>query len=105
MSTHSSIFAWEFLWREEPGRLHSPWGRKRIGHILATKQLLMFRRFLQALQIFYSSKPMYQYLLTLKEPLRLTEVSLSFILPSLSETHLPLFIPYLLLQFVSWKNT
>ena len=104
MSTHSSIFAWEFLWTEKPGRLHSPWGRKRIRHILATKQPLMFRGFLQASKIFCSSKPMYQYLLTLKEPLRLTEVSLSFIPPSLSETHLPLFIPYLLLQFVPWKN-
>ena len=24
MTTHSSILAWEFLWTEEPGRLHTP---------------------------------------------------------------------------------
>jgi len=23
-ATHSSMFAWEILWTEEPGRLHSP---------------------------------------------------------------------------------
>ena len=28
MATHSSIFAWKIPWTEEPGRLHSPWGRK-----------------------------------------------------------------------------
>ena len=28
MATHSSILAWEILWTEEPGRLHSPCGRK-----------------------------------------------------------------------------
>ena len=37
MSTHSSIFAWEVPWTEEPGRLHSPWVTK-VGHNLATKQ-------------------------------------------------------------------
>ena len=26
MATHSSIFAWEIPWTEEPG--YSPWGRK-----------------------------------------------------------------------------
>ena len=26
--THSSILAWRIPWIEEPGRLHSPWGRK-----------------------------------------------------------------------------
>ena len=29
-ATHSSILAWKIPWTEEPGRLHSPWGRK--GH-------------------------------------------------------------------------
>ena len=28
MATHSSTLAWRIPWREEPGRLHSPWGRK-----------------------------------------------------------------------------
>ena len=28
MTTHSSILAWKILWTEEPGGLHSPWGRK-----------------------------------------------------------------------------
>ena len=28
MATHPSILAWRILWREEPGRLYSPWGHK-----------------------------------------------------------------------------
>ena len=28
MATRSSILAWEIPWTEEPGGLHSPWGRK-----------------------------------------------------------------------------
>ena len=28
MAIHSSIIAWKIPWTEEPGRLHSPWGRK-----------------------------------------------------------------------------
>ena len=28
MATHASILAWRIPWMEEPGRLHSPWGRK-----------------------------------------------------------------------------
>ena len=28
MATHSSILAWRNPWTEEPGGLHSPWGRK-----------------------------------------------------------------------------
>ena len=28
MATHSGILAWRILWTGEPGRLHSPWGRK-----------------------------------------------------------------------------
>ena len=31
MATHSSIFAWEIPWMEEPGRLWSM-GPQRIGH-------------------------------------------------------------------------
>ena len=27
-ATHSSILAWRIPWTEEPGRLHSTWGRK-----------------------------------------------------------------------------
>ena len=38
MATHSSILVWEIPWTEKPGRLHSPWGLKRIRHSLATKQ-------------------------------------------------------------------
>ena len=38
MATHSSILAWEIPWTEEPGRLYSLWGCKRVGHDLATKQ-------------------------------------------------------------------
>ena len=28
METHSSILAWKIPWMEEPGGLHSSWGRK-----------------------------------------------------------------------------
>ena len=28
MATHSSTLAWKTPWMEEPGKLHSPWGRK-----------------------------------------------------------------------------
>ena len=37
MATHSSIFAGEILWIEEPGRLWSM-GSQRVGHDLASKQ-------------------------------------------------------------------
>ena len=37
-ATHASILAWEIPWTEEPGGLYSPWGCKRVGHDLATKQ-------------------------------------------------------------------
>ena len=30
MAIHSSVLAWEIPRTEEPGRLHSPWGRKRV---------------------------------------------------------------------------
>ena len=36
MATHSSIFAWEIPWTEEPGR-YGPWSHKRVGHDLATR--------------------------------------------------------------------
>ena len=35
---HSSIFAWRIPWTEEPSRLHSVHGVKRVRHDLATKQ-------------------------------------------------------------------
>ena len=38
MEIHSSVFAWEIPWTEEPGRLFSPWGGRIVGHDLATKQ-------------------------------------------------------------------
>ena len=31
LATHSSIFAWEIPWKEEPGRLQSM-GLQRVGH-------------------------------------------------------------------------
>ena len=31
LATHSSIFAWEIPWKEEPGRLQSM-GWQRVGH-------------------------------------------------------------------------
>ena len=37
MATHSSIFAWEIPWAEEPGGLQSM-GLQRVGHDLMTKQ-------------------------------------------------------------------
>ena len=30
MATHSSTLACKTLWTEEPGRLHSPWGRQEL---------------------------------------------------------------------------
>ena len=36
-ATHSSIFAWEIPYTEEPGRLQSM-GSQRVGHDIATKQ-------------------------------------------------------------------
>ena len=41
MATHSSILAWEIQWTEEPGRLYSPWGHKRVGFDLVIKQQLI----------------------------------------------------------------
>ena len=39
MATHSSVLAWEILWTEEPhGLQFSPWGHKRVGPDLVTKQ-------------------------------------------------------------------
>ena len=37
IATHSSIFVWEILRTEEPGRLES-WGHKTVRHDLTTKQ-------------------------------------------------------------------
>ena len=37
MATPSSILAWKIPYKEEPGR-YSPWGRKSVGHDLATNQ-------------------------------------------------------------------
>ena len=36
VATHSSIFAWEIPWTEEPGGLHSM-RLQTVGHKLATK--------------------------------------------------------------------
>ena len=38
MTTHSSILAWEILWREEPGGLQSM-GSKRVGHDWVTERV------------------------------------------------------------------
>ena len=40
MATHSSTLAWEIPWMEEPGGLQCM-GSQRVGHNLATKQLLL----------------------------------------------------------------
>ena len=37
VATHSSIFAWNTPWTEEPNRLQSM-GSQRVGHDLATEQ-------------------------------------------------------------------
>ena len=37
MATHSSTLPWRIPWTEEPGGLHSPWGRKESG---TTERLL-----------------------------------------------------------------
>ena len=36
MPTHFGILAWEIPWTEQPSRLCSPWGPKRVRHSLAT---------------------------------------------------------------------
>ena len=38
MATYSSILAWETPWTERSLMGLSPWGHKRIGHDLVTKQ-------------------------------------------------------------------
>ena len=38
MATHSSILAWEILWKEEPGGLQSM-GLQRVGHKRASNTL------------------------------------------------------------------
>ena len=38
MATHSSIFAWEIPWTEEPGRLQSI-GSQRVRHNCATEDI------------------------------------------------------------------
>ena len=38
MATHSSVPAWRIPWTEEPVRLQSLGGDKRVQHNLATKQ-------------------------------------------------------------------
>ena len=40
MATHSSILAWRILWIERNLKGYSPWGCKRVGHDLVTKQQL-----------------------------------------------------------------
>jgi len=41
MATHSSVFAWEIPWTEEPDGLQSM-GSHTVGHDLATKQRQQF---------------------------------------------------------------
>ena len=48
MATHSSIFAWEVPWTEEPGRLQST-GSLSVRHDLATKQQQLY----QGKSVFY----------------------------------------------------
>ena len=39
MTTYSSILTWKIPWTKEPGG-YSPWGRKEVGHNIASKQQL-----------------------------------------------------------------
>ena len=43
LATHSSIFAWEIPWTEEPGRLQFM-GLQRVRHNLVTKQQISTTR-------------------------------------------------------------
>ena len=54
MATYSSILVWKIPWTEEPGRLHTAHGVKRIGHNLATKPPPPLVRTTQRLQGFCS---------------------------------------------------
>ena len=45
MATHSNILAWRIPWTEEPGRLHSPRGRKESD---TTERLLLTEAILSA---------------------------------------------------------
>ena len=42
MATHSSIVAWQILWTEKPGRLHSPQGWKESDVTKATEHARMY---------------------------------------------------------------
>ena len=42
MATHSSVFAWEIPWTEEPGVDCGPWGRKELD-TTERRTLLSFR--------------------------------------------------------------
>ena len=60
MATHSSILAWEISWTEEPVRLYSPWGHKRVRHDLVSKQQqdyvasdFIFQQFLWICSLFF----------------------------------------------------
>ena len=52
MATHSSTLAWKIPWREEPGGLYSPWGRKESD----TTEQLHFDKVHQGLPWWLSSK-------------------------------------------------
>ena len=51
MVTHSSILAWRIPWTEETGRLQYM-GLQRVGHNLATEQLLKRSIFTTIIRIF-----------------------------------------------------
>ena len=51
MATHSSIFAWEIQWTEEPGRLQSM-GLQRVRHQAQSDQAQMLQS-LMLFMIFY----------------------------------------------------
>ena len=50
MATHSSTLAWKIPWREEPGGLYSPWGRKESD----TTEQLHFDKVHQGLPLWLS---------------------------------------------------
>ena len=45
MAVHSSILAWEIPWTGKPGGYH-PWGHKRVGDNLVTKQQQQYKYYI-----------------------------------------------------------
>ena len=61
-ATHSCILAWRIPWTEEPGGLHSPWGRQESDATEATSTL----NTLTAPSWSQDAKPLTEYCLRLR---------------------------------------